>query len=174
MEPVKLAGIMLLLPFASALVAMLFHGALKHMAHLISTLCVAVTFGCAVLLLMSGTDVGAHADESGALLFPFLKVGDFSANISFILDQQSKGMLFIVTFIGLLVHVYSVAYMKDDDAKARFFGCLSLFMFSMTGIVLADNLIMMFLFWELVGVSSYLLIGHWFKKPEAADAAKKA
>ena len=174
MDPIKLAGIMLLLPFASALVVMLFHGVLKNIAHLISTLSVGVTFVCAVLLLMSGADVGAHADEAGALFFPFLKVGDFSANISFILDQQSKGMLFIVTFIGLLVHVYSMAYMKDDDAKARFFGALSLFMFSMTGIVLADNLVMMFLFWELVGVSSYLLIGHWFKKPEAADAAKKA
>jgi NADH-quinone oxidoreductase subunit L len=64
--------------------------------------------------------------------------------------------------------------MKDDDARARYFGSLSLFMFSMNGIVLSDNLVMMFIFWELVGVSSYLLIGHWFKKPEAADAAKKA
>jgi NADH-quinone oxidoreductase subunit L len=83
-------------------------------------------------------------------------------------------MLFIVTFIGMLVHVYSLGYMKNDPAKARYFGALSLFMFSMNGIVLADNLLMMFLFWELVGVSSYLLIGHWLEKPQAADAAKKA
>jgi len=64
--------------------------------------------------------------------------------------------------------------MKDDDAKARYFSGLSIFMFSMTGIVLADNFLMMFMFWELVGFSSYLLIGHWFQKESAADAAKKA
>src|SRR6478735_3991273 len=86
------------------------------------------------------------------LPLPFLKVGTFSANIIFIIDQQSRGMLFIVTFIGMLVHIYSLGYVKNDPAKARYFGALSLFMFSMNGIVLADNLIMMFLFWELVGL----------------------
>ena len=71
-------------------------------------------------------------------------------------------------------HVFSLGYMKDDEAKARYFGGLSLFMFSMTGIVLAHNFVMMFIFWELVGLSSYLLIGHWYQKDSAADAAKKA
>src|SRR5262249_11782829 len=122
---------------------------------------------CAICLL------GAN-DHPGVMLFPFLKVGGFSANIGFVIDQQSRGMLFIVTFIGMLVHIYSLGYMKDDSAKARYFGALSLFMFSMNGIVLADNLIMMFLFWELVGLSSYLLIGHWFERPEPCEAAKKA
>jgi len=89
-------------------------------------------------------------------------------------DKMARGMMFIVALVGTLVHVFSLQYMKDDESKARYFGCLSLFMFSMTGIVLADNLVMMFIFWELVGVSSYLLIGHWFTKPSAADAAKKA
>jgi len=82
--------------------------------------------------------------------------------------------MLIVTSIGLLVHVFSLGYMKEDEAKIRFFGSLSLFMFSMTGIVLAGNLIMMFIFWELVGLSSYLLIGHWFEKASAAEASKKA
>ena len=82
--------------------------------------------------------------------------------------------MFIVTFVGMLVHIYSLGYMKDDPARARYFGGLSLFMFSMTGIVLASNFIMMFIFWELVGLSSYLLIGHWFQKASACDAAKKA
>lgn len=89
-------------------------------------------------------------------------------------DRLARGMMFVVTLVGTLVHVFSLAYMREDEAKARYFGCLSLFMFSMTGIVLADNLVMMFIFWELVGVSSYLLIGHWFTKASAADAAKKA
>ena len=89
-------------------------------------------------------------------------------------DALSKTMLLVVTGVGLLVHVYSLGYMREDAGKARYFAGLSLFMFSMLGIVLADNFVMMFIFWELVGLSSYLLIGHWFERPQAADAAKKA
>ena len=83
-------------------------------------------------------------------------------------------MMMVVCGIGLLVHIFSLAYMDEDKSKARYFGNLSLFMFSMTGIVLAENFIMMFIFWELVGLSSYLLIGHWYQKDTAAEAAKKA
>jgi NADH-quinone oxidoreductase subunit L len=83
-------------------------------------------------------------------------------------------MLFVVTGVGGLIHIYSYGYMDEDPGKARFFAKLSLFTFSMLGIVLANNFIEMFIFWELVGVSSYLLIGFWFEKPSAGDAAKKA
>ena len=83
-------------------------------------------------------------------------------------------MLCVVGVVGLCVHVFSLGYMRDDSAKSRYFGGLSIFMFSMTGIVLADNLFMMFIFWELVGFSSYFLIGHWNARQSAADAAKKA
>ncbi len=76
--------------------------------------------------------------------------------------------------MGLLVHIYSYAYMDHDPGKGRFFGGLSIFMFSMTGIVLATNLIMMFIFWEGVGFSSYLLIGFWYERESAAQAANKA
>lgn len=168
MDPLSLTGTVLLLPLASALIIMLFHGVLKNVAHVVATGVAVIMFGCALIFL------GAEDNTTPLLLFPFLKIGGFSANIGFIIDQQSRGMLFIVTFIGMLVHIYSLGYMKDDKSKARYFGSLSLFMFSMNGIVLADNLLMMFLFWELVGVSSYLLIGHWFEKPEACEAAKKA
>jgi NADH-quinone oxidoreductase subunit L len=82
-------------------------------------------------------------------------------------DHLSKVMLLVVTGIGFLVHLYSTVYMEHDESKSRFFGHLSLFMFSMLGIVLADNFAMMFIFWELVGVSSYLLIGHWFTRDAA-------
>src|SRR6476659_9838142 len=167
MNPLSLTGTVLLLPLASALIIMLFHGVLKNVAHVISTGVSVIMFLCALVFL------GAN-DNAGLLLYPFLKIGSFSANISFVVDQQSRGMLFIVTFIGMLVHIYSLGYMKDDAAKARYFGGLSIFMFSMNGIVLADNLLMMFLFWELVGLSSYLLIGHWLARPQAVDAAKKA
>lgn len=165
-NPHTLAGLILLLPLLSALTILLAHGVVRGFAHVISTGVAAIIFAASCLLL--------GAEDVTFRLFPFLEIGDFSAHIGAIIDRQSRGMLFIVTFIGLLVHVYSTAYMKDDDAKARFFGALSLFMFSMIGIVFADNFIMMFVFWELVGVSSYLLIGHWFKKPEASAAANKA
>lgn len=168
MDPLSLTGTVLLLPLASALIIMLFHSVLKNVAHIVATGVAVIMFICALIFL------GAENNKEPLLLFPFLKIGNFSANIGFLIDQQSRGMLFIVTFIGMLVHIYSLGYMKEDKAKARFFGALSLFMFSMNGIVLADNLLMMFLFWELVGVSSYLLIGHWFEKPEACEAAKKA
>ena len=106
--------------------------------------------------------------------FDWATIGDFNLEIGIQLDRLSTGMMIVVTGIGVLVHIFSLAYMKDDEAKARYFTGLSLFMFSMTGIVLANNFIMTFIFWELVGLSSYLLIGHWYQKDSAADAAKKA
>lgn len=106
--------------------------------------------------------------------FDWIKAGAFELEIGFVSDQLAKGMMIVVCGIGFLVHVFSLGYMKTDESKARYFGNLSLFMFSMTGIVLASNFIMMFIFWELVGLSSYLLIGHWYKKATAAEAAKKA
>ena len=70
-------------------------------------------------------------------------------------------MLFVVAFVGFWIHVFSLGYMNDDESKARYFGGLSIFMFSMLGIVFADNLFMIFIFWELVGFSSYMLIAHY-------------
>jgi NADH-quinone oxidoreductase subunit L len=89
-------------------------------------------------------------------------------------DDLAALMLMIVGVVGLCVHVFSLGYMRDDGARARYFGGLSIFMFSMIGIVLADNLFMMFIFWELVGFSSWLLINHYLQRQEPADAAKKA
>src|SRR3954471_7451618 len=94
--------------------------------------------------------------------------------IGFVLDDLARTMLLLVTGVGAVIHVYSLGYMRDDSSKARYFASLSFFMFSMLGIVLANNFVMMFIFWELVGVSSYLLIGHWFERDSAAEAAKKA
>jgi NADH-quinone oxidoreductase subunit L len=110
----------------------------------------------------------------GAASFDWASVGGLHLRIGILLDRLSTGMMVVVTGVGALVHLFSLAYMRDDAAKARYFTCLQLFMFSMTGIVLASDFIMTFIFWELVGLSSYLLIGHWFAKASAADAAKKA
>jgi NADH-quinone oxidoreductase subunit L len=94
--------------------------------------------------------------------------------LGFVLDDLARTMLLLVTGVGAVIHVYSLGYMRDDPGKSRYFASLSFFMFSMLGIVVANNFVMMFIFWELVGASSYLLIGHWFERDKAAEAAKKA
>jgi NADH-quinone oxidoreductase subunit L len=104
----------------------------------------------------------------------WLEVGDFNVDFGLRLDPLSLMMLLIVTGVGSAIHIYSRGYMSDDSSYSRYFAFLSLFTFSMLGIVLSNNFLMMFIFWELVGVSSYLLIGFWFTKPSAADASKKA
>ncbi len=162
----SLPTLLLLLPLMSALAILLGNKVLKGACVALSVFSAAICF--VVSFMMLGTE------NSTPLLLPFLEVGKIRLVIDALIDQQSRGMMFIVTSIGLLVHIFSLGYMKDDDGKVRFFGALSLFMFSMTGIVLAGNLVMMFIFWELVGLSSYLLIGHWFEKPSAAEASKKA
>ena len=104
----------------------------------------------------------------------WLAIEGLEIDIGLQIDSLSKLMLCVVTGVGSLIHIFSLGYMKEDRDFSRYFAFLSLFIFSMLGIVLADNFVMMFIFWELVGVSSYLLIGFWFEKPSAADAAKKA
>ena len=129
------------------------------------------TFSCLVTFVLSL----ALLDKTGTDAFTWLSISSvFSIDLGFVLDPLSTRMMLVVTGIGLLVHIFSLGYMADDKAKTRYFACLSLFMFSMTGIVLASNIAMTFIFWELVGLSSYLLIGHWYTRSAAADAAKKA
>lgn len=155
--------LLLILPLLAAVSNQLFLRK-TGIAHWVSTASAAATFVIAILCL----------GKTDSMSFQWATIGDFSIDIGITLDKLSTGMMIVVTGVGLLVHVFSLAYMKDDSAKARYFTGLALFMFSMTGIVLASNFIMTFIFWELVGLSSYLLIGHWYEKDSAADAAKKA
>ena len=112
--------------------------------------------------------------EARELSVNWLSIGSLNVDFGLKLDALSLMMLLIVTGVGSAIHIYSYGYMHEDPAFSRFFACLSLFTFSMLGIVLSNNFLQMFIFWELVGVSSYLLIGFWFEKASAADAAKKA
>ena len=112
--------------------------------------------------------------EARELSVNWLSIGSLSVDFGLKLDALSLMMLLVVTGVGSAIHIYSYGYMHDDPGFSRFFACLSLFTFSMLGIVLSNNFLQMFIFWELVGVSSYLLIGFWFEKASAADAAKKA
>lgn len=106
--------------------------------------------------------------------FTWFSMGSSNISLGICVDMLTAVMLLVVSCISLLVHIYSMGYMKGDDLYHRFFAYLGLFTFSMLGIVTANNFAQTFIFWELVGLSSYLLIGFWYQKPSAAEAGKKA
>jgi NADH-quinone oxidoreductase subunit L len=163
---VQHALLVLLLPLASAALIGLFMRRAGSVAAIIATLTAAVIAVIAVILAL-------HRERFDAAV-EWLALGNFSLFLGIKFDDLAALMLCIVGIVGLCVHVFSLGYMRDDGARARYFGGLSIFMFSMIGIVLADNLFMMFIFWELVGFSSWLLINHYLERQEPADAAKKA
>jgi NADH-quinone oxidoreductase subunit L len=166
MAPAQLALVTLLTPLVSAALIALFLRRQHALASALSVLAAAVVAAGALTIAFGG-----HRFEASAEWFRF---GDFTLSLGFKVDDLAALMLSIVGVVGFCVHLFSLGYMHDDGARARFFGGLSIFMFSMLGIVLADNLFMMFVFWELVGFSSYALINHYVFRQEAADAAKKA
>src|ERR1700733_8542936 len=106
--------------------------------------------------------------------FPWLRFGTEWLKLGWMLDPLTAVMLVMVTFVGLLIFIYSTSYMAHDENFARFFCFLSLFAAAMLGVVIANSLLLLFMCWELVGLTSYLLIGFWYQKPAAAAAAKKA
>jgi len=158
------------LPLAGALVNMLFGRALGHRAHWIAVPALIGSFlaSCAVFVRVS-TD-GAFTDT----LFRWIVAGDFETAVTAFVDPLTGVMLLVVTGVGTLIHVYSAGYMHDDPGYARFFAYLNLFVFSMTMLVLAGNFLLLYVFWEAVGLCSYLLIGFWYQRTSAADAGKKA
>src|SRR5580692_968658 len=106
--------------------------------------------------------------------FPWLQYGSEWLKLGWMLDPLTAVMLVMVSFVGLLIFIYSVGYMSHDENFTRFFCFLSLFAAAMLGLVIANSLLLLFMCWELVGLASYLLIGFWYHKPSAAAAAKKA
>ncbi|MGI8432707.1 MAG: NADH-quinone oxidoreductase subunit L, partial [Chthoniobacterales bacterium] len=162
-----LPWIALLLPLFSALVIMAATRQMKTLSAFISVATVLGSLACACFIFRQQIAI--------APTLPWIDLGaSFRVPLGLTLDPLSRSMLFMVTGVGSLIHLYSLGYMRADEGKSRYFASLSLFMFAMLGIVLANNFVMMFIFWELVGVSSYLLIGHWYDRASAADAAKKA
>jgi NADH-quinone oxidoreductase subunit L len=159
--------LVLLLPLISAAVITLFTRRFKNLSAGISIAAVLGSFICSC-------GVFTRIDISAPELSWIDIHGTLQVPLGFVLDDLSRVMLLIVTGVGSLIHIYSLGYMRDDAGKSRYFAALSLFMFAMLGIVLANNFVMMFIFWELVGFTSYVLIGHWFERDAAAEAAKKA
>src|SRR5256712_309944 len=157
----------LLLPLVSAGVITLFTHRSKGLSSFLSVAAVLGSFVCSCLIFgqkeISATEV-TWIDIQGVLTVP----------LGFVLDALSKTMLMLVSGVGLLIHIYSLGYMREDKGKSRYFAALSLFMFAMFGIVISNNFVMLFIFWELVGFTSYVLIAHWFERDAAAEAAKKA
>jgi NADH-quinone oxidoreductase subunit L len=165
-SPSGIAWWLLILPLVSSIATLVYLHRKPNMAIFASVGSASLCFLIALVVAL-----GAVPEPTPWtwMSFPGLQI-----EIGMLFDSLSRGMLLVVTGVGLLVHIFSIGYMAHDKAKARFFGGLSIFMFSMTGIVLATNLIMLFFFWEGVGLSSYLLIGFWFERESAAAAANKA
>jgi NADH-quinone oxidoreductase subunit L len=165
-SPSGIAWWLLILPLVSAVATLVY-------LHRKPSMAIFASVGSAALCFLIALAVAADA-VTEPTPWNWMSFENLHIEIGMIFDSLSRGMLLVVTGVGLLVHIFSIGYMAHDKAKARFFGGLSIFMFSMTGIVLATNLIMMFFFWEGVGLSSYLLIGFWFERESAAAAANKA
>ena len=166
MNPI-LPWLILLAPLVSAAVITLFTLRLKTLSSSISIVAVLVSFACSCLIFAQHTTAAAEFTWIGIS-------GVFQVPFGLTLDPLSRTMAVLVSGVGAVIHIYSLGYMRDDEGKSRYFAALSLFMFAMLGIVLANNFVMLFMFWELVGFTSYVLIGHWFYRNSAADAANKA
>jgi NADH-quinone oxidoreductase subunit L len=164
-----LAFITLLAPLASFLILCGIPSRNEKIISSISILLMAISSISASLLLFTFWNSAPLVIDIDWFL-----IGKNSFTADLALSNRSLLMLVVVAFISLLVHLYSTAYMAGDTEWKRYFAMLGFFTFSMQGIVLSDNLLFLFIFWELVGFSSYMLIGHWTKKPEAGQAAKKA
>src|SRR6266446_920167 len=162
-----LPWVILLAPLVSAAVITLFTLRWKLLSSSISIAAVLVSFTCSCSIFARHT--------TGAAEFTWIGIsGVFQVPFALTLDPLSRTMTVLVSGVGAIIHIYSLGYMRDDEGKSRYFAALSLFMFAMLGIILANNFVMLFTFWELVGFTSYVLIGHWFYRDAAANAANKA
>ncbi len=164
-----LPWMILLLPLAAAALITLFTQQDRKLSAGLSI--GAVVMGFILSLIFVKLNGWGPARESSVA---WLTVGGLQVDFGLRLDPLSLLMMLLVTGVASAIHIYSWGYMSGDRGFPRYFACLSFFTFSMLGIVLANNFVELFIFWELVGVSSYLLIGFWFERPAAADAGKKA
>ena len=166
--------LILLIPLAGFLINGIFISLLfrqfEKISGFITVGTVFLSFVLSIVSLINFNDQGAQLIDS----FDWLMIGDVGIKTGFLIDPLTSIMLIVVTGVSLMIQIYSIGYMASDEGYARYFSFMALFTFSMLGLVLSKNLIHLFVFWELVGVSSYLLIGFWFKKSSAVIAAKKA
>jgi NADH-quinone oxidoreductase subunit L len=173
-----LAVVLLLLPLAAFTLMMFFGRKLPRQGDWLPTGAITAALGLALVILYQ--KITGYHEETLAFSFTWIDfqnvpgIGPLKINLGLAIDNLTAIMLAVVTLVSALVHYFSVGYMAGDVRYARYFGFLGLFSFSMLLIVLADNLFLLYVGWELVGISSYLLIGHWYEKKSASDAAIKA
>ncbi|MGB7631189.1 MAG: NADH-quinone oxidoreductase subunit L [Candidatus Deferrimicrobium sp.] len=148
--------------------------AYRKLVAFIAPAVVGAAFVVALLCVLSLASRPADGRTFVQILFPWIQAGSLLVPAALQLDPLSSVMALVVTGVGFLIHVYSVGYMSHERAFARYFVCLTLFMFAMLTLVLANNYLLMFVGWEGVGLCSYLLIGFWYEKQSASDAGKKA
>src|SRR5262245_24543924 len=157
-------------PLVGAIINAVFGRAIGRRAHGIGVPAVFFSFFAACTVFARVW----HGETWTGDLFPWIVAGTFETSVTAQVDQLSAIMLLVVTGVSFLIHLYSIGYMHDDAGYARFFAYLNLFVFSMVMLVLAGNFLVLFVFWEGVGLCSYLLIGFWYERKSAADAGKKA
>lgn len=174
MNLTSLAPLLVAVPLASAAVLLLLGRAADRWGHWLGVLASATSFVIGALLLIELLGRDAADRGIGVHLFDWISVGRFSLAAGLQVDPLSLTFVLLVTFVGTLIHIYSVAYMAHDDSRRRFFAYLNLFIAAMLILVLADSYLLLFVGWEGVGLASYLLIGFWNQRPEYAAAAKKA
>ena len=158
------------LPLFSFLIVGIGEQWIKDRAHLVA---VPAMVGSFLLSLLALHDVATGAPIN-VTLYTWLTSGNLDIHIGISIDRLTAVMLILVTTVSTLVHIYTIGYMHGEPGYARFFAYIALFTFSMLMLVMADNLLQLFVFWEAVGLSSYLLIGHWYERPSACAAATKA
>ncbi|CAE6700089.1 MAG: NADH-quinone oxidoreductase subunit L [Nitrospira sp.] len=158
------------LPLFSFLIVGIGEQWIKDRAHLVA---VPAMVGSFLLSLLALHDV-ATGQSINVTLYTWLTSGNLDIHIGISIDRLTAVMLILVTTVSTLVHIYTIGYMHGEPGYARFFAYIALFTFSMLMLVMADNLLQLFVFWEAVGLSSYLLIGHWYERPSACAAATKA
>ena len=161
----------LFLPLIGSIVGYLGKSITKYFAEISTSLCVGISAILSILVFWNGIQNDIYGNYK---IFEWISSGGFTANWSINIDPLSSVMLIVVTFVSSLVHIYSIGYMSHDPHKPRFMSYLSLFTFSMLALVVSDNFLQLFFGWEGVGLCSYLLIGFWFKKETANNAAIKA
>ena len=159
-----------LLPLASFLILGIFGDWIRDKAHLVAVPAIVFSLGISVLAFFDVA--GGH--HSTIRLYTWLTSGMLDVHIGLSIDRLSSVMLLLVTTVSALVHIYTIGYMQGEPGYARFFSYIALFTFSMLMLVLADNFLQLFVFWEAVGLCSYLLIGHWYERQSAVAAATKA
>ena len=163
-----------LLPLASFVIIALVIRPFFNRFSVVSALLLIAALALSLLLAIEALVVVVQGHEAELQAYEWLKVGSATVEFSLVLDPLTAVMAVVVTSVSLIVQIYSMGYMKGDPSYARYFAYMSLFTASMLGLVLVANVLVLYAFWELVGVSSYLLIGFWHERPAAAAAAKKA